>query len=61
MDLPMGNSRRNAVVSNHLQFSPTSVSMKNAEVERRDMTRLKNTKKTETTIEQNSLYWCHGF
>jgi hypothetical protein len=61
MDLPMGNSRRNAMVSNYLQFSPTSVSMKNIEVERRDVTRLKNTKKTETVIEQNSLYWCHGF
>jgi hypothetical protein len=33
----------------------------NAEVERKDMTRLKNIKKTETAIEQNSLYWCHGF
>jgi hypothetical protein len=56
MDLPMGNSRRNAVVSNHLQFSPTNVSMKNTEVERRDMTRLKNMEKTETAIEQNSFY-----
>jgi hypothetical protein len=30
----------------------------NAEVERRDMTRLKYMKKTETSTQQNSLYLC---
>jgi hypothetical protein len=30
----------------------------NIEVERRDMPRLKNMKKTETSTEQNSLYGC---
>jgi hypothetical protein len=58
VDLQVGNPRRSAVVSDHLQLSPTSVSMKTLEVERRDMTILKYMKKTETSTEQNSLYMC---
>jgi len=56
--LQVENPRRNEVVLDHLQFSPTSIGIKTQKLGEETYLGWKTKKKTETSIEQNSIYRC---
>ena len=56
MALPIGDPKCDVVISYTVKFSSTNSSIKKTFIRRRDKLRIKNMKKTETSIEQSSLY-----